>query len=110
MHSFHFHFLDQGVGGWGLKHVPLLQICPSVSICPPPFIPPQKGGRVSTHVALFMRKVFHINLFHLEYYMFLRYKRANITRVSRRYVGRIKSGHTNLILMKTPMCCERDVL
>ena len=54
MYSFNFPFFDTsptlGVGGWGY-----------------------------THVALFMYTVFHINLFQLEYYVSVRYNRADIT-------------------------------
>ena len=64
----------------GLKHVALLQTC-TVSIfhflIPPPTL--GVGGWGYTHVALFMYTVFHINLFQLEYYVSVRYNRADIT-------------------------------
>ena len=37
-----------------------------------------KGGGWVTHFALFTRKVFHMKLFQLEYYMSVRYKCAGI--------------------------------
>ena len=40
--------------------------------------PPVGGWGVSTHVALFMRTIFHMILFQVEYYMSVRYKRVDI--------------------------------
>ena len=48
-----------------------------LEFCFRPSPTPGVGGG-SMHVALFMHTVFHINLFQLEYYMSVRYKRANI--------------------------------
>ena len=62
--------------------LPLCDPSYSLKICfRPPSNPthpahPKVGG--STHVDLFMCTVFHINLFELEYYMPVHYKRADI--------------------------------